>query len=256
MHLQFYFERVFHNKTKRIIAIIALLLPLTSLYAIIRDVLIWQLPKPDPHYVTFLAGYSGHFADRVYLWILPLYFLLIASEDTIEDHQKGYRLLMVERSGKKNYIRQKLMGSFWIGFLIMMGGILLDYLVLVILFHGATYRLIDLDGWKQSTFFMMMWNHPVITNIVYGLMMSAITGLVAMTSTAIALVIKNRKIVYALSLALWIIITSFDDSIFLVIQPFQSFSLSYIARILFQFLFVYIGIIALCLIWEKIHDEV
>lgn len=257
MKLSFYFSRILHNKVKVLFIIFTVLLPLTEVIQIIIDVFYWHLSKYNANYVTFLAGYRGKIGYQIYLWVLPLYYLVIASEDTFQDQKNGYRQLMIERFGKRNYVLQKLFGSFIISFSVMALGLMVNYVFLNIVLYGGKQIIYDISREDMTPLFALAFDHPFLANICYGIILSVITGIVGTFGTAIALVISNRKVAYVIVLMLWTFIIHFEKyNILEIIQPFNSYTLKYIVLTFCLFALLYISITAIFAGWVMKHDEV
>lgn len=252
-----YFQRIIHNKLKLGVLIFALLLPLVETVQIIIDVFYWGVPKYNPNYVTFLAGYRGRLAYNIYFWILPVYFLIIASEDAVQDQKTGYRLMMIEREGKKKYVIDKLLGSFLISFMIMMIGILINFIFLHIILNGGKEVIFDTTGTTPAWFFQLCLDHPVMANFLYGIEASLMAGIVGALGTSLSITFRNRKVIYAFALLLWTIMINLRRyNILRAIQPFELDYLSIVLKSFAFFVLVYCSIIVICIGWVMHRDEV
>lgn len=57
-----------------------------------------------PDCAFFLCGNSvgiGHIFQGLYLWLLPLYCLVISSNDCLMDQERGYDNILISRIGKR-----------------------------------------------------------------------------------------------------------------------------------------------------------
>ena len=103
-------ERLMHDKIKMAIIICLLILPSLDVL-----VILWQNAEelPCPLYATFLSSYSrGHILQALYLWFVPLYYLLIAGDICIEDYQTGYVNVLTAKEGRAKYVKNRLSAGF------------------------------------------------------------------------------------------------------------------------------------------------
>nr|AAA22587.1 type-II membrane binding region [Bacillus subtilis] len=43
----------------------------------------------------------------ILLWFLPLYFLLLCADDSIQDYKTGYHYILISKVGTKNIVWKK-----------------------------------------------------------------------------------------------------------------------------------------------------
>ncbi|MGN0497470.1 MAG: hypothetical protein ACI4F6_00145 [Acutalibacteraceae bacterium] len=155
-------------------------------------------------------------------WYLPLYFLLIAADDCIEDFKSGYKNILITKWGKKKYFRANIIKGFIIGFIVIFLTLALNILLTHITFAGGTYTGFDSDNGQINE----ILQSPFLTNCIYILVASFISGVVSMGSVAVALALHNRYLVYPIVFILWYIPSTVNKSIILALQPFTEYSLS------------------------------
>lgn len=220
--MKMYLSRILHDQRKAFLIMVVILIPALEVVQII-----YQLKQgnsmPNPHYATFLALYTiRHYLHKILFWFLPLFILFIANEDSLEDQDLQYRNILVVRSGKIGYIKTKLLGSFCISFGIICLGLILNMLLVYILFKDGTYQKDDFSDCAYYDVSRITVPHPVMSNIVYIGLTSILAGLLGSVGTALAMVLKDRKIVYGLTFLLWFIPVMSKQSLMYVIQPFIS----------------------------------
>ena len=96
-----------------------------------------------------------------------------------------------------------------------------------IIFNTATYSIFSenlVDEDKTSLFYIEA-THPTVTNIIYIFTTSLLSGAIGAAGAALAIAIKNRKIVYPLLFLLWFLPAHTDKSIMLALQPFCEYGL-------------------------------
>lgn len=109
MELQSYFFRILQDKFKLAVIVILFSLPILEVVQIAWGV--YQgLSIPNPNFATFLSLYTiRHYLQRIMIWFLPLYLLVITSEDTLEDYSAGYRSILISKIGKNSILVQSCM---------------------------------------------------------------------------------------------------------------------------------------------------
>ena len=71
----------------------------------------------QPDCAFFLCGNSvgiGHIFQGLYLWLIPLYCLVISSNDCLMDQERGYDNILISRIGKRKMIYRLLIKKFYI----------------------------------------------------------------------------------------------------------------------------------------------
>ena len=227
MKASFYFKRIINDKVKMLFIILLFIMPILDLILTFIYVPMGAYPeKADAN--SFLAGTSVSFVfHSLMLHFLPIYLLIIAGDDCFEDASTGYRNLLVSKFGKKDYVRTNIIKAFCISFSIIFISLLLNLLMAHIIYLGTVYSQFDelLIYYDQSSLFYIEVSNPLITNICYIFTTSFLSGLIGSAGAALAMAIKNRKIVYPLLFLLWYLPSSLDKSIMLALQPFNEYEL-------------------------------
>ena len=68
-----------------------------------------------PDCAFFLCGNSvgiGHIFQGLYLWLIPLYCLVISSNDCLMDQERGYDNILISRIGKRKMLYRLLIKNF------------------------------------------------------------------------------------------------------------------------------------------------
>ena len=250
--------RIFYDKKKMGIVAILLILPSLEIILFLYDHFVYGFGLPTPLYATFLSLYSRiHILQSIYLWFLPLYFLLIIGEDCIEDFRTGYKNILICKIGKTNYIKNKLKSGFLIPFFILSCGLFLNLILVQIACHGGTEQLIygkymiyDAFQMPETLLFKLSYTHPLLTNIIYNFFTASFAGLIGIVGTSLSIVLHDRKLVYAITFALWFIPILFKHSFMLIFQPFSEYGFNVILPLTFCIAGFYSLLIVLLIIWE------
>lgn len=89
--------RIIKNKLTIIIFTIIILIPCVDI-----SLLLMTNTEYHPAYAFFLSGTSvGHASQMILLWFLPLYFLLLCADDSIQDYKTGYHYILISKVGRK-----------------------------------------------------------------------------------------------------------------------------------------------------------
>lgn len=250
-----YLSRILHDRRKAFLIIIVILIPVLEVIQII-----YQLKQgnsmPNPHFATFLALYTiRHYLHKILFWFLPLFTLFIANEDSLEDHDLQYRNILIIRSGEIGYIKTKILGSFFISFGIICLGLILNMLLVYVLFKNGTYQKDDFSDCAYYDISRITVPHPVMSNIVYIGLTSILAGLLGSVGAALAMVLKERRLVYGLTFLLWFIPVMSKQSLMYVIQPFISVDFMTVLPTLIGLVLCYCVIIIASVYAEVIEDD-
>jgi hypothetical protein len=259
MTIRYYIGRILRDKIKLPVIIFLLLIPSLEVLQIWKDIILYHFEKPNPNFATFLSSYTiGHVLHRIYLWFLPLYLLLITSEDSIEDYDTGYRNILLTKTDKSGYFKKKLQGSFLLSFVVIFCGLMLNLILIYVCYHGGTeMRVIDplltefpREDFLRNIYYTFSGNHPFMTNIIFIIATAILGGAISMVGTAFAIVLHDRKIVYAVTVLVWFIPLLMKNSLMLAIQPFSEYGLDTILPTWFSVLIEYALLILAARIWE------
>lgn len=194
---------------------------------------------------------------------LPLYLLVIVGEECIVDYITGYKNILICKMGKNKYILQKMKSAFIVSFTIVFVGLGLNLILSQIVFNGGTNTPFDAEPLKYNSFVMVKtflfeisYTHPLTTNIVYILITAIFAGVLGMMGAALAISIHERKMVYALTFAIWFIPILFKNSSMLIFQPFMEYDFNVVVPVAIWCIVLYILVIITAIIWEKKIVEV
>lgn len=102
--LHFFVKRNFSTLSTVITALWIFIIPIIEpwwyIYQIIQGNFAYQ-----PDYAFFLCGNTvgiGHIFQGVYLWLIPLYCLVLSANDCLTDHERGYDNILI-LIFRKNY---------------------------------------------------------------------------------------------------------------------------------------------------------
>lgn len=258
MFSKHFFNRILRDRTKLLFIIVIVLIPLLDIVDIFAKMqpLIY---RPRPEFATFLSMYpvgTSHLLHKMMFWFLPLYLLIICSEGSLEDNYTGYKQIMIERMGRKGYIKSKLVNSFLCGTSIIVFSLALNFILVEILFFGGeTTKLLPPEE-LDSLLYTISYSNPIITNIIYIFVTGVLAGLIACVGTALSLALRNRKTVYAITFFLWFVPVMIKDSLMLVIQPFMEYDFEVVIPTFILIVVSYLIIIIIACIAEKRHGEI
>lgn len=222
----------------------------------------WQ-EKLIPNQSFFLVGNSeGHMMQILFLWFLPLYLLVMVGENYIQDVESGKNNILILKKGKKQYFKTSLLFSFTSTFIAVFLSLLINYiLVCIINFNGTAspfdyseQQLSQIKQFNPTLFFEL--SHPTITNFIFILISSLISGLLGAVVTSICFIFPKRVYTYFSSFILWFLLIMGNSSILLLYQPFTEYSLQHLLQILLQILIIFSGIIGGSYFYKVKTDEI
>ena len=222
--MTYYLNRIFNDKLKLIITILFLFLPSFEVLVYLKTYGV-HFNELSPNFCTFLSAKSvdnGHIIQGIILWFLPIYLLIINSEDVIEDKKTGNRNILITYFGKNKYFFQNLKKSFLISFFIMLLALIINFLFVNIAFNNESNLM---NTYVNGNNFMnASLNHPTITNIAFILITALLSGIIGTVGTGISLAFHNRQIVYPVVFLIWLIPCMFKWSLLFSTQPFTEYT--------------------------------
>lgn len=261
--MEYQLKRVLSEKKKVIMMILLIIVPSLEVLQIIY----WNLKVggdlpvdfPYPMYATFLSLYSeGHILQQIYLWFLPMYLLIISGEECIEDYKTGNKNILISRIGKKNYIKSKLKSGFLTSSGIVGIGLLINLIVVQFVYSGGTalrydgeYMVYDKINMPNTFLFEWSYTHPLAANLSFIAITMLFAGLIGMIGTMLAIILHDRKLVYAITFALWFVPILFKNSFMLIFQPFSEYGLKTLLPLAIGIGGVYIMLIIILAIVEE-----
>lgn len=224
MTLKYHVERIKNDKLKKTIIFIIFIIPSLEILQHLYSVIKYGATPLQPDYASFLAANStGRILQPLLLWFLPLYLLVISGDDCIEDYNTGYKNILVSKWGKKKYFTSNMGKAFVVCFLTVFIGLIIDLLLVHIIFYNGTHNPGDSISFPENYLYTISIAHPAITNICYCILTACLGGVIGAAGTAMAIALHDRKLVYPLTFAIWLIPLLFHNSLMIVIQPFTEY---------------------------------
>ena len=252
-----FFLRIIHDKIKLFFVIFILFLPMAQVAQVWTACYKIGLGFYSPPYATFssLPGVAHHILNRVFIWFMPLYMTLIFADTVIEDSETHLSNSEIVRVGKKNYIRTKIMGTFVIAFFFILVSMLLNLMLFYIVFHGGTFTGMESIEFPENLLYNISTAHPLLANIGFDIVTAFICALIAAVGTGIALIAPNRKMVYSMTLIVWLVPVLLKRPIVLVFQPFSEYGFPDLIPIFVSVTLAYALIIVCTVFWRLRDDE-
>ncbi|MGN7312689.1 hypothetical protein ACTHQ4_16485 [Alkalicoccobacillus gibsonii] len=220
-------NRLLKNKLSLLVLTVIIILPIWDALQIYIDFVKLGGDKYHPTQAFFLSGTSiGHIPQYILLWFLPLFLLILVSEDPLQDFQTGYHNVLINKIGRFKYLTEKLIFSFLIGLIAMMISLLINFLLVFILFNGGTYRNGIDEIIFESEFTNFIIQNPYMGVLIFSIIASLLAGYAGLIGSACSLFFKDRKYAYAATFFLWFIFVMFGDSSMHLFQPFSEYGLS------------------------------
>lgn len=262
--MEYQLRRVLSEKKTKIMMILMLIAPSLEILQVLREHWKYGIELPYPMYATFLAAYSrGHIVQSLYLWFLPMYLLILVGEECIEDFKTGNKNILICKSGKGKYIKTKLKSSFLISTTLVGMGLLTNFILVQFVYaggshlrYGGYYMVYDVKLMPETLLFEWSYTNPVVSNLVYIAITMLFAGLIGMLGTMLSIVFHDRKIVYAITFALWFVPILFKNSFMLVFQPFSEYGFDTVVPLAVWIAGFYILITAVLVVWEEKYIEI
>ena len=263
-NMEYQLQRALSEKKKKIIIILMIIVPSLEILQVFYEYWKYGLELPYPMYATFLSLYSrGHIIQSLYLWFLPMYLLILVGEESIEDFKTGIKNILICRIGKTKYIKGKLKSSFITSISIVGIGLLVNFILVQFAYtegtylrYGGEYMVYDITTMPEILLFEWSYTNPVLTNLLYIVITMLFAGLIGMLGTMLSIVLHDRKLVYAITFALWFVPILFKNSFMLVFQPFSEYGFDTVVPLAVWTSGLYILITVVLVIWEEKCNEI
>lgn len=244
--------RIFKNNISRAIFIFILLIPTLE----IVQIFLQTGSVPDPNFATFLAGISrGHVFQIILLWFLPLYFLLIISEDSIEDYKTGYFNILISKVGKKAYYKEKIISSFIVSFITMFISLLINLLLVNLIFSSGAYYPQQGLVLENNLLFTFSMEYPLIANFIFIIIACILAGFSGIIGASLSLFFKDKRYVYTATFFVWFVLVIKKNSLMYLFQPFAEYDIDVLLPILIVSILVFILISVSIYIYEVYFSE-
>lgn len=257
---QSHFMRIWKNRLSRIVIVFLITIPSLEIvqYFVQRQQIIQRGGEghtPKPVFAIFQsAQLTPGVLHSLYFWFLPMFLLLMVADDVLTDMRTGIYDVLVLKIGRKKYCIEKIITSFLVSFVVVVTGLLLNFVIVHIVFRGGDYSQVlelalDIDE-DLNPMFAWSVGHPYITDFIFILLAGIISGMAGAMGAAVSLFFKNKKIAYIVAFVLWQILGLQDLSLFLIFQPYSEYLLQEYIQIFVCYFILYGGSIALILSHE------
>lgn len=232
----------FKSKIQITIFVITILIMLFDVY------LVFNLNQPLQEYISggefkadsiyhpakaaFLSGKSrGHVPQIILTWLMPLFVLLLCSDNYVAEHGRKYSQIMMTHVGRKKYVLHKYISSFIIGAGWFAVGIAVNFLGAFVLFRGGKSFSLSLNFLEEiaSESDIFIYTHPYLIYFLYSISAVLIAGICSVLCRSIAFLAKKYKYTYFAAFALWMLLVISPFSVANLFQPFTEYGLKHIA---------------------------
>lgn len=225
--LKFSFQRILNQRKLRILICILLLIPVGELLLYVYQIIAYKGYIYIPDYAFFLTCNSagiGHVFQTLFLWFMPLYCLLLTADDCMMDHELHYNNILISKVGRKAYMKQHLLKSWIVSFGLVAFALLFNLLLCHILFQGGVFNPYGEDN-SISAFYQWEIAHPLLTNIGFSVVTAFVCSLISVVGTITSILFEQKKIVYGITMILWVIPFLQEKSLMLLFQPHSEYVL-------------------------------
>lgn len=215
------FSRVLRNKLSRIVLLAIMLIPCMEIFQLLSYGKVY-LAK-----AFFLSGSTiGHVTQIILLWFLPLYLLVICSDDPIQDKKTGVRDIWISKLGKKKYFFVKLKTAFIVSFSVIFLALTINFLINSLIFDMAGFSSANnYDGVSGEAFLKKQVESPYLSIFLFSVTTSFFAGLIGAAGTCFSMLTYDKKITYPVTFAFWYILISNEGTVMYLFQPFAEYGL-------------------------------
>ncbi|MEG0978586.1 MAG: hypothetical protein RSC30_01430 [Oscillospiraceae bacterium] len=168
----------------------------------------------------------------------------------------SYNNVLISKIGKKQYINEKLISSFFIPFFIMFLSLILNYILVFIVFKGGDWWILKGIDLPNNKLFTLSVGHPVVTNIVYSIVTSFFCGLSSSLGCAFSLIFKNKLYCYPATFLVWYILSHLKNPLTILFQPFTEHDFNTIIPSFLISVTVFLVLIIAIYIYEVYHEKI
>lgn len=217
----------------------------------------WIKWLDHPANASFLSSsLEGHISQMLYLWILPVYLLLIYCDKSIAESRSGYFAVMMIKQGKKKFLKTKFQFSFLMGFAVVFFTLFLNYILAIVFFWGGP----DFDGLELAYFpthvvFTFSMKYPYVAYFLYIIAVSILSGGCAMICTGLSFIFTQYRYLYLASFLLWYMQIIAPNSLTYVMQPFIEYDLPYMLPALGVFAVICVVAVSAGYVYRMRKDE-
>jgi hypothetical protein len=237
------FRKIFRDKLSRIVILAIIFIPCIEIIQLLSSDYYDGFYLANAFYLS--ASTIGHVTQIILLWFLPLYLLVICSDDPIQDKKTGVRDIWITKLGKKKYFFVKIKTSFTVSFSVIFLSLALNFLINSLFFDMAGFTSASIyDGVPGETLLRKQVENPYLSIFLFSLVTSFFAGLLGVAGTCISMLTYDKKITYPLTFAFWFILIANEESVMFLFQPFAEYGLETLVPIFItstiSFLFLYI----------------
>lgn len=257
LYLKSELYKIFKSKKSVVFIVLMLLIPIGEMVINVLDIFgdYWQYPQyypdgitaemiPLPALKSFLAGGStGHIAQMLLIWILPIYLMMIYSDSYAYEVSCGYNNIVFCKEERRIIIRDKFIVSFLLPFTISVVSLLINFLLAHIFFYGGKDTLGLAQIFDSTSFPGMCLKHSNITYLVYIFIYSMLAGGCGIICTSVCYLIPNIKIAYPVAFFIWFVQILLPCSLVYVMQPFIEYGFDYTIPALGLFIIIVITMV-------------
>lgn len=184
----------------------------------------------NPAYFSLISGGYFYSLSIVYFYMMPIFLMIAYCDNYVRERKQGVTLLQYTKQGRKKYFFSKITVAFLFPVIICGVPNLINLFINTVFLYGGT-NFSGLQTYTESEIGgLMFWsiNHPYTTYFIFLLMNLIVCGLLSIMCQSLCFIFKDNKIVYLLSLVMWIGIyfSSRQIGISYVLQPFLCVRLS------------------------------
>lgn len=250
------FLRIYKNRKSMIFFWIIILVPLIEVSFFYLNNIKWGTDY-HPAIAFFLSGSGGHIPQILLFWFLPIYFLIICSDDYIQDVKYGYNTIIISKVGKIIYIRNKFVMSFLVPFITMLTALVFNLILAYILFAGGTFSF----GLFEMTFgddllHEFSLNNPFLTTLAFLLNVSLFSGLAGTLGVSASMIFRERKYTYPAAFFVWFALIILNNSLMNLFQPFTEYGFDDVIAAEIQYLILLVLIPILTYFYSVKKDEI
>lgn len=185
-----------------------------------------------PAKAAFLSAKSrGHVPQIILTWFMPLFVLLLCSDNYVAEHSRKYSQIMMTHVGKRKYVLHKYISSFVIGAGWFAVGIAVNFFGVSILFRGGKNFSLSLNFFEEiaSESDIFIYTHPYLIYFLYSVSAVLVAGICSVFCRSVAFLAKKYKYTYFIAFAAWMVLVISPFSVTNLFQPFTEYGLKYIA---------------------------
>lgn len=227
-------NRYIHDWRTRIFAILIVVIPLLDFIQVLFSQDFADFGDAqyrfNPIVASFLSGSQAeHYGQIIFVWFMPILLLGLCAERPIRDHKEQYDIAQIMRLGKKRYYLVGLMANGILTFVTTGIGLILNYLLALLVFHGGKDFLTD-DLENSSTLtaeLSWQYNHTVLTMLMVTVATVLLATVFAFVCYVLSLMFANYYVVYTVAFVVWFaqIISKYSTTY--LMQPLIEYGLNY-----------------------------